>query len=194
MRHMILVLALAFSLGFAGRALAHAELESSEPAADAVLTSPPSEVRLVFTEEIIEGTSALVSDASGKRVDHQDGAIDLTDLDHKTFVLTLPANLPDGRYTVEYTAKADDGHEEEGAFSFTVRRAVQAQPTPTRAPATATSVPTRISAPTATPAPAGNAPATLPSTGGESGPLLWIGLGAIATALIGGVIRRRTRR
>lgn len=184
-------MALLVSLGFVSAALAHAELEKSEPAAGATLTTAPTEVRLFFNSEIVEGTTVQVLDASGKQVDNQDGKLDLEDLDHKTFVLTLPA-LPDGVYTVEYTAASDDGHSEGSSFSFTIKTSTAAAPTPR-----ATTQPTARPAATATPAPAGaapGAPSTLPNTGGTGTDniLLFGTLGMLVLA--GGIALQRTLR
>jgi methionine-rich copper-binding protein CopC len=188
------ILALMVGLGLLSIAAAHADLERSEPAADAVLSESPKEVRMFFTQSLKPETTARVLDANGTQVDNKDGKIDLNDLDHKTFVLTLPTLAP-GTYTVEWNTVSDeDGESDEGSFKFTVGTA-QAQPTAapttaaqaTAAPTTAaqpTVAPASTTAPAATPrptsAPAGGSPQTLPQTSeGGAQPYAYLLLAAV---------------
>jgi cell division septation protein DedD len=138
--------------------------------------------------------------ASGAQVDNKDGAIDLDDLDHKTYVLTLP-ELPPGTYTVEWASLSDeDGENDEGSFSFTIQGQAQptAAPASTAAPAgtavpASTSVPAGTAAPTprATTAPAATAaPANLPRTGESGSNVGWyILLGAMVLLIAGLALR-----
>jgi methionine-rich copper-binding protein CopC len=189
------ILALMVSLGLLSIAAAHADLEQSEPAADAVLSESPKEVRMFFTQSLKPETTARVLDAAGTQVDNKDGKIDLSDLDHKTFVLTLPTLAP-GKYTVEWNTVSDeDGESDEGSFNFTVGTA-QAQPTAapttaaqaTAAPTTGaqpTAAPASTTAPAATPRPtsapaAGGNPQTLPQTSeGGAQPYAYLLLAAV---------------
>ena len=101
--------------------LAHAaRLARSEPANQAILSSPPVEVVLWFEEELLSDTSNLkVFDAAGARVDSGDGGLDLNDPDHVTMRVTLPP-LADDVYTVDWTAKLVDGDVSFGQLQFAV--------------------------------------------------------------------------
>ncbi len=176
------LLTLLLSLGLLGNVLAHADLESSVPAADSTLATAPTEVRLTFTQSLKPETTAKVLNASGAQVDNKDGALDLDDLDHKTYVLTLPALTP-GTYTVEWTSVSDeDSDSHEGTFSFTI----QGQAQPTAAPAS-TAAPTSTTAPAPRPT---AAPANLPRTGESGTNFGWyILLGAMVLLIAGLALR-----
>lgn len=187
------MLALIISLGQWNNAWAHADLVKSEPAAGAALITPPSEIRLFFNQAVKKGTTARVLDAQGQQVDNKDGKIDLNDLDHKTFILTVPS-LPPGSYTVMWTSVSDDdGDSKDGTFNFAIGSA--AQPTATTA-TTPTAKPTiaPTSIPQATPISA--TPATLPATGEQQTTggafALLAALGAIGLGMLLWRVRAKT--
>ncbi len=111
------------------RAVAHAEYDHADPPADAILTTPPTVVRIWFTEELFRraGVNGIeVYDGTGKRVDLDDAAID--DDDRALMVVSLMAELPAGDYTVRWkTLSADDGHEGSGDYRFTIESDAAAQ-------------------------------------------------------------------
>jgi methionine-rich copper-binding protein CopC len=196
----VLVLALALSLGMLTVASAHAKLVSSDPAAGAKLDKAPSKVTLMFSEEISEKSNesnVTVTDEQGKEVGK--GGLDTTDLDHKTQTATLNGGLGDGIYTVKWNALTpdDQGHSE-GSFTFGVNKDPGAQPTAAPEPTEAEeATPTATAAggaaqPTAAPA-GGAKPGTLPKSG-ESGPDMsgYLLLGA-AILVAGGIALRRSR-
>jgi len=201
----VLVLALALSLGMLTVASAHAKLVSSDPAAGAKLDKAPGKVTLVFSEEISDKSdesNVTVTDEQGKEVGK--GGLDTTDLDHKTQSATLNAGLGDGIYTVKWNALTpdDQGHSE-GSFTFGVNKDPGAQPTaapeptetatPTAAAVGGAAQPTAAPAAKPTPKAAGGTPGTLPKTG-ESGPDMsgYLLLGA-AILFAGGIALRRGR-
>jgi copper transport protein len=100
-------------------ASAHAMLEGSNPAADAVLTAPPSSVELTFNEAItLLPDSIRVFGPDGVRVDntsvarsHGDGA---------TAAVGLRPDLSAGSYLVSYRVVSADSHPIEGAYTFAV--------------------------------------------------------------------------
>ena len=112
-----LAVALASALAPA-TALAHAELESTDPPADATLEQPPAEVALVFSGELShDGSGFVVTDAAGEPVG--EGELDLTVADRSE--IRGPVTITEaGTYTVAWTSSALDGHEESGEFTFTV--------------------------------------------------------------------------
>lgn len=100
-----------------GTALAHAELLSTSPTADALLTASPAEILLTFSEsvQVVPRSIRLVS-ADGTDVQigspRQDGG-----------AATLAADVPtlaNGSYVVAWRAVSSDSHPVSGAFTFSV--------------------------------------------------------------------------
>lgn len=124
LRRLILIavpLALLAMLLFPAVASAHAILLRSNPASDALLSTPPQRVQMWFTEDLNPAFStAVVINPQNKRVDNQDAHVsssDQTEMD-----LTLQPNLPPDVYIVIYrTDSAVDGHVLRGSFIFTVK-------------------------------------------------------------------------
>ncbi len=125
---MFFMLAVAY-LAAAAPALAHANLERSEPAANSVQRTPPPLVRLWFTEDIESSFSSVqVLDMSGSQVDKRDSQ--RMPNDSKGLQVSLDP-LPQGLYTVAWKAtSAVDGHLTAGSFSFTIGDAPLADSTP----------------------------------------------------------------
>jgi copper resistance protein C len=125
----LLVAALA-SLAIAGVVLAHAELESSDPADGATITTPYT-LTATFSEEIdIERSTLIVENSAGAQV--AAGTVNADD--HTVMTAELPA-LPDGVYTVRWTSVTpDDNGIERGTFTFNVASA-PGSPTPAPSPA-----------------------------------------------------------
>ena len=113
-------LLLVLLVGTIGDAGAHAALVRSDPPAGAVLPDAPSTIRLWFTEPLeARYTRAQVLNATGEPVAGVSSAI-APDDDHQ-LVVTLPADLPDGAYTVAWrNLSAADGHTLEGYFGIRV--------------------------------------------------------------------------
>src|SRR6185436_12844287 len=95
----------------------HATLVSSEPAADSRLGSPPSHVRLVYSEPI-EGKLAKVSIVPpiGTPIVLRAGG-DPRDV-HAVIAPVDP--LGPGSYRVAWRVVSADGHPVDGSFGFTV--------------------------------------------------------------------------
>jgi methionine-rich copper-binding protein CopC len=119
---LILLLLLLLQAAFVGRVSAHALLVKSEPAIEAVLDDPPDQVVAWFSEELDSAFSTMrVFDEEGRQVDNGDGRVDLNDLEHKSMIVTLPASLPAGSFTVGWTVvSTEDGDPTEGEFIFGV--------------------------------------------------------------------------
>ncbi|MFF8770089.1 FixH family protein [Kitasatospora sp. NPDC015120] len=109
----------ALLLGGAGPAAAHATLQSTDPAQNAVLPAAPQSVTLTFSEAVsLSSDSVRVLDPSGRAVDagnpaHADGRAD-------TARVGLGSGLADGTYTVAWRAVSDDSHPIGGAFTFSI--------------------------------------------------------------------------
>jgi methionine-rich copper-binding protein CopC len=115
-------LSLALFAMSAGRlAQAHAELESSSPAAGSTVQALPATLTLVFSEEVQPGSEVVeVTGPNGSRVDTGDAAVDLTDPERRTVHAALFGGGA-GPYSVHWQNVSNiDGDESEGDFTFTV--------------------------------------------------------------------------
>jgi len=126
---LVLGLALSGILGGIGQAQAHANLVRGEPQPNTVIPTPPSQVRVWFSEELEPGFSeVLVLDKNQARVDKGDSHLVEED---RTSLATSLKDIPEGTYTVVWKAlSAVDGHITKGAYSFTVGEAPALGPTP----------------------------------------------------------------
>src|SRR5713226_8015845 len=116
------LLAVCLALVLPGTSEAHAILLRSDPAQDAVLSTPPSQVRMWFTEALnpAASTAAVVNEAN-QRVDKRDAFVSPDDATE--MIVSLQPNLSPGVYVVVWrTDSADDGHILTGSFLFTVAR------------------------------------------------------------------------
>ncbi|MFD2419647.1 copper resistance CopC/CopD family protein [Amycolatopsis pigmentata] len=126
----------------AGTASAHAELDSTDPARDAVLDAAPARVTLTFSEAIqVEGDGVRVFDPDGNQV--ESGQATLGGTSGNTVGVGLRGGLGQGTYTVSWRVISADSHPIAGAFTFSVGHATAAH------------------APTATPPPSSTAVSTL---------------------------------
>ncbi len=97
---------------------AHAFLDHAVPAVGSTLKTPPSEVRLWFTEDLeVAFSSVKVVDPSGTRVDRDDKQVDPSD---KTLLKVSVPSLQNGSYQVIWRVLSVDGHVTEGDFKFGV--------------------------------------------------------------------------
>jgi copper transport protein len=117
-----LVLTVTATLAWTGIALAHANLASSDPAEGAALQTVPDHVRLTFTEPPDPSpdiSSIEVLNAAGAQV--QQGPVEAVPGDRRSLQVGLPADLPEGVYTVSWhVVSTTDGHPSGGAFAFGV--------------------------------------------------------------------------
>jgi copper resistance protein C len=116
----ILTLTLAATLATPLPALAHAHLKAASPAADAVVTSTPSEVTLDFSEEVEPKFSSIeVDDAKGARVDKGDVHVAPDNAKHLAVGLKP---LEPGTYKVIWRVLSTDTHKSNGSYSFTLEK------------------------------------------------------------------------
>jgi copper transport protein len=110
-------------LGFLsiGVVLAHQVVPTkSSPAEGEILSTSPTEVRLTFTEELLEkGSTLQVVDEQGKQVDQGNGGVDLYDPEHRMLIADL-SNLPDGIYLVMWKVTLLDADVSTGQYYFGV--------------------------------------------------------------------------
>jgi hypothetical protein len=113
-----LYLALAvFVWGTAG-AEAHAFLDRADPRVGSTVRTPPTEVRLWFTERLEPAFSSVqVVNEGGRRVDKADGQVDPSN--QALLRVTLPPLSP-GTYKVIWRALSVDTHVTQGDFTFKI--------------------------------------------------------------------------
>jgi methionine-rich copper-binding protein CopC len=102
-------------------ALAHAEPERSNPAAESVIPEAPDTVEIWFTQELFrrEGANTIAVEGPNGRVDN--GELVLDDADREHLSVGLQPDLPPGEYRVRWTSlSAIDGDAAEGEFTFTI--------------------------------------------------------------------------
>lgn len=109
----------AIVLAASGRAAsAHADLLTSDPAPDSVLSTPPAEIVLTFTEPVDPTQDAIrVVTADGTPVELGPVA---QDLGSDSVTAALPGELADGSYVVAWSVVSADSHPIRGAFVFSV--------------------------------------------------------------------------
>ncbi|PWB82847.1 MAG: copper resistance protein CopC [Methylocystaceae bacterium] len=108
---------LAFSLGAAGEARAHALLEHADPRVGSTVAAAPSAVSLYFTQDLERSfTSVEVLNSAGARVDSGKPRI------NGSTVQVGVKSLPPGHYTVRWRALSVDTHTTQGSFGFDVQR------------------------------------------------------------------------
>lgn len=98
---------------------AHATLVRAEPAANATLAQPPTEIRLWFTEPLEPTFSRIrLRDSRGTELVTARSQVDSADA---LQMYLQPGDLPNGLYTVVWqVVSAADGHQTAGSFPFTI--------------------------------------------------------------------------
>ena len=96
---------------------AHMKVEKSEPAANAVVTSPQPHVQVFFNE-------APDLKVSKMEIKGPSAATKLVQLHvmGKSLMAMVEGDMPDGVYTVSWQGAGSDGHVQKGDFTFTVKR------------------------------------------------------------------------
>jgi len=161
---------------------AHAELEESDPADGATITTPHT-LTATFSEEFSsDPTKSFISveDSSGTEV--ATGGQDPDD------TLKMTVDLPElepGTYTVRWqTTTVDDNGVERGTFTFDVAAAATNEPSTSATTAPATVAPT----PAATPTTGGGQ-----STGIGTDVLMALAIGVVIIGLVAFLVFRRSR-
>lgn len=185
-------LLLLIGLGLPRLASAHSELVTSTPKDGAALDRAPAQISAVFSEEFdLAGSGLTVEDSSGQRVDQNDARLDPADASQKTMLVSLKSGLGAGSYTVRWKTLAADGDTAEGSFSFSVRAATSASPSPSAA-ASSPAAGATSGAAGGTAGSSGDTASTLPATGAST-----TGLGGIALLAVGlccgGLLLRRSK-
>ncbi len=114
----LLVIVLGVMAMLPERVDAHAFLERSDPSENRVLPEAPAEVSLIFTEPLEpDFSSAELYDATGAVIPTEPSRIG----EANQLMLTLPTDLPNGTYTVQWrNVSSVDGHPQQGFVPFTI--------------------------------------------------------------------------
>ena len=170
-------------------AVAHEQLADSHPGEGETLSSPPSEVALTFTADVLPiAPIILIRDAAGRVV--QD---DEPDVAGNVVSVPIGADLADGAYLVVWRVVSSDGHPIEGTVAFSIERPTAPGPDPTSG-----SPEPAVTATTSSPGPDDDPEPDSPDlTDDATGPfqpvtVLALGVAAVATVLV--VLARRRRR
>lgn len=103
--------------GAAGAA-AHAFLDRADPRVGSTIRTPPTQVRLWFTESLEPAFSGVqVVNEAGQRVDMGDSQVDLSS--PALLRISLPPLQP-GTYKVIWRVLSVDSHVTEGDFTFRI--------------------------------------------------------------------------
>lgn len=117
-----LVLALGAAFLLPSTAFGHADYERSVPSKNEVVATPPTQIDVFFSQEVLkqEGANYVrVFDDAGTQVSEGDGVV--SDDDRTLITATFPTTLAEGRYIVEWKSLSDaDGDEDSSAFCFFV--------------------------------------------------------------------------
>ena len=102
----------------AATAIAAIAIENTDPADGDTLSRPPRTLRVWLTEEPDVSQSEL-------RLKGPDGELELQGLHtmgYNDLMVRIVGRMPDGEYTVEWTAVGSDGETRSGQWKFTVKR------------------------------------------------------------------------
>ena len=116
-RRMAMGVAAALLMSFSVTVLAHMKLTKSLPAADAVVAGKPAKVQIWFTETPDKAVSKVT--LTGPSGEVKLGALAI---EEKSMSAAVDGATPDGSYKVSWQAAGDDGHQQKGEYSFSVRQ------------------------------------------------------------------------
>ena len=183
----LLLITVPLGVGIAPRALAHADVVSTVPTADATVDAPLKEISITLSEApLLEASAITVVNQDGSAV-----ATAATKLSGTKLYIPWPADIAIGDVTVNYRVGTDDGHVVDSSFSFTYTAAAvtdmpatspSGQPTDqvtAMASAVATDMPTVIA--TAMPA-----TTSVDELGEQPESKTWIYVGLISFVIIAG--------
>ena len=122
MRLLLFLLLACGSLLTAEAAFAHATLITSDPADGTVLSAPPRQIKLEFSE-IVAPLALRLLDATGKVT-----ALKNVRQQQHSLVVEMPADIGAGTSILSWRVTSQDGHPVGGTVSFSVDKVNQASP------------------------------------------------------------------
>jgi copper resistance protein C len=114
-----LVASLAFTM-IATAVSAHAQLQKAAPAVGGVVTAPPKEIRLNFSEGVEPRFSGVeLQAADGHAIGT--GVASVDPADKSILIVPIGSTLPPGSYKVSWHVVSVDTHKTQGSFTFDVK-------------------------------------------------------------------------
>jgi copper resistance protein C len=176
---MIALAATAAILGTATPAFAHTTVKSSVPAAKSSVKTLPSVVKLTFTERLSILPKVSVEDSAGNVINSGKATLEGA-------VVTQPVTpTVAGKYTVKWSAVAQDGDRTTGSFTFTLAVTPPPVPSPTAPPTSAAPASATVSH---------AAPIAASETKSSGAWWLWLLAAVGVVALIAAFLRVRRKR
>lgn len=125
MRRSVLALLLVGVPALAGASMLHLKLSRSEPAANAVLTASPRQVKLWFTQkpELTVTSIKMTSGIGATAVERALAPLSRADAADAPITAPVGAPLAAGHYEIVWRTMARDGHVLNGVIPFDVRDA-----------------------------------------------------------------------
>ena len=100
-------------------AFAHPKMTSSMPAENAIVAAGPTEIRIMFNENLEPSLSGGdVMTKAGKKIETGKAVTDPTD--KKLLVIPIVGQLANDTYIVDWHAVAADSHRIKGSYTFKV--------------------------------------------------------------------------
>lgn len=195
---LVALLAVLGSLVWAPAASAHDELLDLQPGNKVVLSTPPTEVQMVFGAPVLSlGTQLRVTGPKGNVVSTGPASVNQGNVVQK-----LTGGLDDGVYRVDWRVTASDGHPVSGMYTFTLKAAAPASSpasVTSTASATASASATATASVSASPSSAASTASTAGGTGNASssgsGSSAGLAVGVlVAAAAVGGIAFALLRR
>lgn len=115
-------------------ALAHTALISATPAIDSIVTSWPSQVTLIFAENLQTLTGQSINFATATNSAGIQVSLNKVSVDKNKLVLLLKPNSVAGLVLVNYRVAAQDGHVIEGEYTFTFNHGKSPASSPSSSP------------------------------------------------------------
>jgi methionine-rich copper-binding protein CopC len=119
MKHLLRISVSLGMLAIASSAFAHARLQNSTPANDAVVSSAPTELRFAYNEAI-EPAMSLVKLLGPDSKPVSIEKVEISQEDDKVLLVKVPRLLP-GLYRAQWSTMGHDGHPTKGVIRFTVK-------------------------------------------------------------------------
>lgn len=120
--HALVALSIVFLSSFLPLAQAHTELLSSTPSSNQVVETMPSEVSLIFSEDLISIEGQAVNFVTLRGVDDMSFEMINPTLSGAILSSTIGSGeYPAGKYFLTYRAVSSDGHPVTGKISFATR-------------------------------------------------------------------------
>ena len=101
---------------------AHAYIIKTSPAENEILTSPPKNISIQFSESIQSGFhSIVVMNSSGKQVPLKNDRINAQN--HSILEAEIKEDMPNDTYSIQWKAVSADGHPVQGVIPFSIGKA-----------------------------------------------------------------------